>query len=254
MHDVETHKGIQKCSQIMDRETELGFRSCFNIVPERYFTSREQIADIWDRGFEVGVQGLKHDGKLYRSKDIFMQRSNRINNYIDIWRASGFRSPAMHHRLDWLFALKIRYDSSTFDTDPFEPQPDGVKHIFPYMIRNGKTSYVELPYTLAQDFTLFVLMRKNDTDAWKKKLDWLAEKGGMALVTIHPDYMNFGDVPQRFDESPAGLFFGFLEYIRENYPDQYWNPLPKDLAEFWREKFEAKRQIPAESEQILVRR
>ena len=77
---------------------------------------------------------------------------------------------------------------STFDTDPFEPQQDPVNSIFPLWIKNNVASpgglskgYVELPYTLAQDFTLFVLMKEQNIDIWKKKLDWIVQKGGMAL-------------------------------------------------------------------------
>jgi hypothetical protein len=46
--------------------------------------------------------------------------------------------------------------------------------------------YVELPYPLPQDFTLFTVMREKDIDIWKKKLDWIVEKGGMALLITHP--------------------------------------------------------------------
>ena len=31
----------------------------------------------------------------------------------------------MQHQLGWLHALGVEYDSSTFDTDPFEPESDG---------------------------------------------------------------------------------------------------------------------------------
>ena len=69
----------------------------------------------------------------------------------------------MHHDLDLIGALDIQYDLSTFDTDPFEPQPDGVGTIFPFWVdnkRNKNGGYVELPYTLPQDFTPFILMRE----------------------------------------------------------------------------------------------
>ena len=50
--------------------------------------------------------------------------------------------------------------ASTFDTDPIEPQPDGVRTIFPFLVeRPDGSSYVELPYTLAQDSTLFLVLR-----------------------------------------------------------------------------------------------
>ena len=105
----------------------------------------------------------------------------------------GFRSPCMYHNLDWLHDLHIKYDASTFDTDPFEPQPDGVCTIFPFQVKDDRQDkgYVELPYTLPQDFTLFIILREESIDIWKKKLAWIAENGGMALLNTHPDYMSF---------------------------------------------------------------
>ena len=81
--------------------------------------------------------------------------------------------------LDWMPDLNITYSGSTFDTDPFEPKPDGVGTIYPFPVRGNATQngFIELPYTLPQDFTLYVLMREKDTVLWKRKLDWIAKKG-----------------------------------------------------------------------------
>jgi hypothetical protein len=146
----------------------MGFRSSFNFVPERYAVDPALRAELTAAGFEVGVHGLNHDGKLYSSKAEFDRRAVQINDYIREWGAVGFRSPAMHHNLEWLKALDIEYDASTFDTDPFEPQPDGVGTVFPFWVaRDDGSGYVELPYTLAQDFTLFVLMKEKGIDLCK---------------------------------------------------------------------------------------
>ena len=58
------------------------------------------------------------------------------------WNAVGFRSGFMHHNLDWLHDLEVSYDSSTFDTDPFEPQPDGANTIFPFWVPGPNGGYV----------------------------------------------------------------------------------------------------------------
>ena len=42
----------------------------------------------------------------------------------------------MLRNLDWLHDLTIAWDSSTFDTDPFEPQADGAGTIFPFWVRS----------------------------------------------------------------------------------------------------------------------
>lgn len=243
-HDVETARGQMKCRALMNLEMELGFRSSFNFVPERYRVSPELRALLTHYGFEVGVHGLKHDGKLYKSEKIFKQRAIYINRYLKAWNAVGFRSPAMHHNLQWLHQLNIDYDASTFDTDPFEPQPDGVKTIFPFSVMQISPQhwYVELPYTLPQDSTLFIFMQEHSINIWKEKLAWIAEHGGMALVITHPDYMNFSGTKFKVDEYPAQYYAEFLQYIHYYYQDQYWQVLPKELSRFWLNSYSLKQK------------
>ena len=198
-HDVEGARGLDRCRQLAEMEISLGFRSSFNFVPEgEYATPPSLRAFLNEAGFEVGVHDLHHDGKLYRSRKAFERHAERINHYLKAWGAVGFRSAFMLHNLDWLGRLHVLYDASTFDTDPFEPQPDGMKTIFPFRVpRDGAPGYVELPYTLPQDSTLFLVLGESTIDVWTKKLDWISSRGGMALVNVHPDYVSF-------DRSDAG--------------------------------------------------
>jgi len=237
MHDVETEVGYDKCHKLMELEEEKGFRSLFNFVPERYTVLPQMRRDLADRGFEVGVHGLKHDGKLFLSRKKFSKQAVRIKHYMKEWRSAGFSSPSMHRNLDWIHELEMEYDISTFDTDPFEPQPEGMATIFPFFVHghNGHRGYVELPYTLPQDFTLFVLMREKNIDIWKRKLDWVVEKNGMALLITHPDYMNFRQRKNGLEEYPSELYGELLDYASEKYGGQYWHVLPRELACRWRD-------------------
>ncbi|HEX8950104.1 MAG TPA: hypothetical protein VF790_14145, partial [Dissulfurispiraceae bacterium] len=182
---------------------------------------------------------LYHDGKYYTSREVFHRRAVEINKYLRAWGAVGFRSPSMLHNLEWIHDLDIKYDASTFDTDPFEPQPTGMGTIFPFWVgKNGTTEgYVELPYTLPQDFTLFVLFQEHGIDIWARKLDWIARKGGMALLNVHPDYMRFDGRQPDIEEYPAGRYEAFLKYVGERYGGEYWHVLPRDMAEFWTRGF-----------------
>lgn len=239
-HDIDTAKGQERCRQLIRIERELGFTASYNFVPERYKVDDELRDYLTDNGFEVGVHGLNHDGLYFTSEKIFGERKVKINRYLSDWKSVGFRTPSMLHNLDWLHGLDIKYDSSTFDTDPFEPQPDGVGTIFPFWVSgpNGSSGYVEIPYTLPQDFLLFILLKQKSIDIWKKKLDWIAEKGGMALMLTHPDYIGTGDVITGGEEYPVNLYAEILRYVRDKYSGQYYHVLPRDIAKYWKENFQ----------------
>ena len=234
-HDVEGPAGLAKCRKLMQLESELGFRSSFNFVPEGdYRVSRELREELTRNGFEVGVHDLRHDGKLYWSqRGSFTKMRQHINRYLGEWGASGFRSGFMLHNLEWLHALNIQYDASTFDTDPFEPQPDGAGTIFSlFGFRDRRGGYVELLYTLPQDSTLFFVLNESSPAIWKQKLDWLVERGGMALLNVHPDYLGFEPARRATSEFPHAHYRELLEYVGRKYANSFWQPLPRELAEY----------------------
>ena len=235
-HDVDTAKGQERCRHLIDLEMELGFTASYNFVPERYKVSETLRNYLTENGFEVGVHGLNHDGKDYNSRTIFHERALKINHYIKEWGSVGFRSPSMLHNLDWLHELDIQYDSSTFDTDPFEPQPDGVGTIYPFWVpsENGKAGYLEFPYTLPQDFTLFIIMQHKNIDTWKRKLDWIAAQGGMALMLVHPDYIRPHGFPPGKEEYTIDFFREILEYVKRKWDGQYYHALPREIAMRWK--------------------
>jgi hypothetical protein len=242
-HDVEGVRGLEQCRALAELELSYGVRSCFNFVPEGDYQVPADLRDfLSSNGFEVGVHDLKHDGKLYWSRDGFRRNAQSINQYLKEWGAVGFRSGFMHHNLDWIHDLQIRYDSSTFDTDPFEPQPDGVDTIFPFWVPRSSSAlnvqpstasegYVELPYTLPQDFTLFLLLQEKGIDIWKTKLDWIAAHGGMAMVDVHPDYLDLkgGGIPDT--SYSIARYRELLEYVQRAYAGKYWAALPRQVAE-----------------------
>jgi glycosyltransferase involved in cell wall biosynthesis len=245
-HDVEGPAGLERCHRLMRLEQQLGFRSCYNFIPEgSYRVSAELREQLVSSGFEVGVHDLRHDGKLFRSRKGFAADAVRINQHLQEWQAAGFRSGFMLKELDWLHDLNIRYDASTFDTDPFEPQPEGHNTIFPFWIPRlanpasletaspaDEPGYAELPYTLPQDSTIFLLLAEPGPGTWIRKLDWIAAHGGMVLVNVHPDYIRFEGEPDSSGTYPVAYYARFLQHLQSRYAGQYWQPLPREVAAF----------------------
>lgn len=231
-HDVDTKRGQDRVENLAALEMELGFRSAFNFVPERYKNHEGTKSYLRANAFEINVHGLKHDGKLFSSRRIFEKRAVKINQYLREWGSAGFTSPSMLCRADWLHELNITHSISSFDTDPFEPEPNPRRTIFPFWVSSGRPfkGYVELPYTLPQDHFLFIILQEKTIDIWKRKLDYIASCGGMALLNTHSDYMNFKDHPLANEEYPAKFYESFLHYVIERYKGKYCNVLPGDIA------------------------
>lgn len=118
--------------------------------------------------------------------------------------------------------LGFDYDSSYPDTDPFEPQAGGCCTWLPF-VNDG---LVELPLTLPQDHTLFVILRHSDERLWLEKAALLRERGGMALVNTHPDYGLDGLLVEAYGR--------FLRTLRDD--PGLWQALPSEVSAWWRRR------------------
>lgn len=220
-HDVETEEGQAFVESIAELEENFGFRSSFNFVPERYDVDHDLIENLRERGFEIGVHGLKHDGKLFSSRSQFDTRALKINSYLKAWKAVGFRSPLTLRNPEWMQTLDIEYDSSFFDTDPYEPIPGGTMSIWPFFMGH----FVELPYTLVQDYTLVGVLGEKTPRLWVEKVDFIKQYCGMALVNTHPDYLR--------DPKFFRVYEEFLKTMTAR-RSEFWHALPREVARWWR--------------------
>lgn len=223
-HDIDSKKGQDQALELAEFEERLGFTSSFNFVPELYPLDFGVIKELRQRGFEVGVHGLKHDGKLFSSRRVFHNRAGKINDYLKKMAAVGYRSPLTHRNPYWMQELAIDYDLSFFDTDPYEPVPGGVMSIWPFQIGH----FIELPYTLTQDRTLINVIGETSPRIWLQKVKYIKEHFGMALVNYHPD--DWHDPKSRY------IYSSYLQFLRES--NQYWHTLPSKISQWWRIRME----------------
>jgi len=220
-HDVETDVGRDAIERVRAVESPLGLRSSWNLVPERYQVADELIDHLYDVGCEVGVHGLRHDGRDLESLRTLTRRLPEVRRWSARWKSVGFRSPATHRVWEWMPMLGFDYDSSYPDTDPYEPMGGGCCSWLPFF--NG--ALVELPITLPQDHTIFQILGIGD-DVWHEKAALLRRRGGMALIDTHPDYM--------LEAGPLRAYERFLAAFGRD--PSAWTPLPAEVSEWWRRR------------------
>jgi hypothetical protein len=221
-HDVETAAGCRNVAPVRAVELSLGYRSSWNFVPRRYPIEEALLDQLAETGFEIGVHGLYHDGRDLESSRVLERRLPAMRSYAERWNAVGFRAPSTQRAWELMPRLGFDYDSSYPDTDPFEPQSGGCCTWLPYT--NQGT--IELPMTLVQDHTLFVILQRPDEKVWLQKAEYLKQQGGMALALTHPDYLDRA--------SRLGAYQRLLSSFSED--GTAWRALPREVSAWWRRR------------------
>ena len=225
-HDVETAAGRDFVPRLMDIEESFGIRSSFQLVPEqRYEVPKAYREDISARGFEVNIHGLNHDGHLFDERLEFERRARRINEYAREWAVLGFRSPVLYRKQEWFSALEFSYDMSVPNVAHLDPQRGGCCTVLPYFIGD----ILELPLTTTQDYSLFNIIGDFSIELWKRQMDLILQKSGLASFLIHPDYILGADTSR--------VFHSLLEYLTGICADRHvWCPLPKQVDAWWTQR------------------
>ena len=138
------------------------------------------------------------------------------------WRAVGFRAPATQRDWDTDADARVRYDSSYPDTDPFEPIAGGCCSWLPFF----NDTIVELPITVPQDHTVFVILRALSGEVGTQRSRSSARRGGMALVLTHPDYLG--------DDAPLHAYERFVQAYADD--RTAWTALPREVSDWWRRR------------------
>ena len=225
-HDVETGVGRDYCETLMDIDDSFGIKGAFEVVPEkRYQVPPAFIDSIWNRGFEVAVHDLDHDGRLFRDREIFLERVSKINAYGKQYHAEGFRAAVLYRNQEWYDALEFAYDTSVPNVAHLDPQRGGCCTVMPYFVGN----LVELPVTVIQDYSLYQILNDYSINIWKQQIELILETHGLINVIIHPDY----NIAPR-ERAVYEQFLAHLAAIREE--RSVWVALPKDVAQWWRQR------------------
>lgn len=229
-HDVEELAGVDFCSSLMDIDDSFGVKSSFQFIPEkRYSVSSATFDGIRDRGFEINVHDLNHDGHLYDDREEFLRRASKINHYVKEFGAAGFRAGVLYRRLDWYDAYEFSYDMSVPNVAHLDPQFGGCCTLMPYFVGN----VLELPLTTTQDYSLFNILCEYSIDLWKSQIETIRANHGLLSFNVHPDYL----LERRARETYRQL----LEHLAQMRADeQVWATLPKEVDRWWRDRSQMK--------------
>jgi hypothetical protein len=227
-HDVETKLGRDFCAALMDVDDSFGIKASFQVIPEeRYGVDREFLSSIRNRGFEVVVHDLNHDGHLYRDQKRFLERANKINAYGREYEAKGFRAGVLYRKQLWFEALDFAYDMSVPNVARLDPQCGGCCTVMPYFIG----SILELPVTTTQDYTLFNILNDYSIDLWKRQIEVIMANHGLMSFIAHPDYL----VASR-ERSIYRALLRHLARLREE--KDVWITTPGEVNRWWRQRAE----------------
>lgn len=225
-HDVEAEQGKQFCSKLMDLNESFGIPASFQIVPEdRYSVEPQFLAQIRNRGFEINIHDLNHDGRLFEEKSEFERRVKKINQYGADFGAVGFRSAVLYRNPQWFSSLRFEYDMSIPNVAHLDPQWGGCCTVMPYFIGG----LLEIPVTTIQDHSLFNVLNDFTMRLWQEQAKIILEQNGLMNFLVHPDYI----LGERQQDSYKSLLDFLLKLRAER---RVWVALPREVNTWWRQR------------------
>jgi peptidoglycan/xylan/chitin deacetylase (PgdA/CDA1 family) len=250
-HDVDTRVGYEYgMSKFVEMERAEDMVSTFNIVAQSsdYDISEDFIKSLIEDGFDFGMHGLRHDAKFpFLSVSEQKERIERAAvRGRELGLASiGYRAPLLHRTKTMIRHLNeagYDWDSSFPDTDDSTVgyAATGSRTIFPFypLYRTGevwqRSSVLEIPVSMPQDWTLlyyYKLSEESMLRVWKKKMEYIKSRGGLAVFILHPDPEDFGH--PKYHNS----FRQLLKIIKAADPEIL---TCSELTERWKKKFPSK--------------
>jgi hypothetical protein len=223
-HDVETESGREFCTELMDIDDSFGIKASIQLVPEgSYIVDALFIQGIRDRGFEVNIQDLNHDGHLFRNREEFLRRAKKINEYSNAYQTRGFRAAVLYRNLNWYDSLDFSFDMSVPNVAHLDPQRGGCCTVMPYFVGD----ILEIPLTTTQDYMLFHLLNDYSLDLWKAQIELITQKNGLVSFIVHPDYVT--------DAKAQGIYRSLLGFLHQlSIEKRIWFAVAGEIDRWWR--------------------
>ncbi len=228
--DVDTDRGQIRMPAIAQEAERVGMRACFYVVGDRFPLDHGLLHRLREAGHEIGLHGAKHDMRLaYLDYQEVVRRLDGCRELTDRHEVVGFRSPALlcSPALTRALAGRFRYDSSVpdADVDTVAAPRRGCCSLFPYW----QGSLLQIPLTLPLDDRLMLRGEAPDqmVRTWQRKMAWIRQVGGAAMVTTHAE-PHLGGGPE---------FLPAYRRLLEGIAEEGWEVvLPREVAGHFRSR------------------
>jgi hypothetical protein len=239
-HDVETAAGLAFAEELMNINDRHGIKSSFQLIPAaRYVVTEAIVQKIRNRGFDVNVHDLKHDGHLFDDAEEFGRAAEQINAHGVHFGSKGFRSGALYRNQEWFGALRFRYDMSVPNCAHLDPQRGGCCTVMPYFVGD----ILEIPVTATQDYSLFHVLKTYDQNLWREQIARIATVHGLISFIVHPDYLDQPEAVQAYES--------LLEQLTElRMREGLWIARPDEVDDWWRARHAMRLEETAEGWKI----
>jgi hypothetical protein len=223
-HDVETAAGLAFTEELMNINDRHGIKSSFQLIPAaRYTVTEATVRGIRNRGFDVNVHDLKHDGHLFDRADQFQTAAQEINAHGVRFGSKGFRSGALYRNQEWYGALHFGYDMSVPNCAHLDPQTGGCCTIMPYFVGD----VLEIPVTATQDYSLFHILKTYNQALWREQIARITTLHGLVSFIVHPDYLDHPAAREAYES-----LLHHLANLRAG--SGLWIARPDEVNDWWR--------------------
>jgi peptidoglycan/xylan/chitin deacetylase (PgdA/CDA1 family) len=221
-HDLDSPEGLRNLvADFLDLEERAGARSVNFVVPCAWPLDHRLLAEVRDRGHEIGVHGYDHSNRTpFAGAEERARRLNAAREFIDRYSVVGYRAPSLLRTRALIQGLRglYRYDSSVPTSGGLFPVPNnGCATARPFVL-DGMS---ELPVSLPRDGSLLFLGHGPGeiVRLWIECADTISRSGGVVVLLTHCE--------ARFSGGPEmrAAYREFLDYVRSSDRFSFSTPL-----------------------------
>lgn len=212
-HDIDTPEGLRNLvSLFLPIEEKVGAVSSNYIVPCAWTIDHALLAEVRDRGHEIGIHGYDHSNRTpFATPDEMLRRLSAARPLIERYGIIGYRAPSLLRTVALVEAIggMYRYDSSIPTSGGLFPVPNnGCATARPF--RLGRT--VEIPLTLPRDGSLLFLGHdpREIAAVWRACAERIAASGGIVSLLTHCEHRFSGNRPM------LDAYQRFLDFLADD--------------------------------------